>query len=587
MCRPILMLSIGLALFASCLFGDKNEEAGKTEEEAVYKRPEVKGFAYIAEPFDNEIEFNEQWITSQAKKDGVDAAISKYDGKWSIEEPKDSAFKGDKALVLKEKAKHHAVSSLLPTKFEFTDQPFIVQYEVKFQNGLECGGAYMKLLSDLPKLDLEELTDKTQYTIMFGPDKCGEDSKLHFIFQHKNPKTGKYEEKHAKKPTGDFSKIFDDKKTHLFTLTIRPDNTFEIQVDKQVVNSGSLLTDFEPSVNPPTEIDDPSDKKPDEWDEREKIVDPNAKKPVDWDEDAPAKIVDPNAKKPDGWLDDAPENIPDPSAVKPADWDAEEDGEWEPPQIPNPKCSEIGCGEWKAPVIDNPQFKGKWQPPLIDNPDYKGKWTPKKIKNPDYFEDKDPFKMTSIAAIGFELWSMSDDIVFDNVIISSQKSTVDAWTAESWDLKFAREFSVTGESGGGIWNALQDATKERPWLWAIYVIVVFLPIILIIACCLPGKKDETAERKKTDEPAADDENAEQEQEENEDEEAKEGDNSDEPDESKDKEEVQADKDESKSSKEEEKTESADAAPEAAPEEDIPPPDSSPSRRATRRKARKE
>ena len=41
---------------------------------------------------------------------------------------------------------------------------------------------------------------------------------------------------------------------------------------------------------------------------------------------------------------------------------------------------------------------------------------------------------------------------------------------------------------GGIWNTLQDATKERPWLWAIYVIVVFLPIILIIACCLPGKK---------------------------------------------------------------------------------------------------
>ena len=89
------------------------------------------------------------------------------------------------------------------------------------------------------------------------------------------------------------------------------------------------------------------------------------------DEDAPAKIVDPNAKKPAGWLDDAPENIPDPSAVKPTDWDDEEDGEWEPPQIPNPKCSEIGCGEWKAPMIDNPQFKGKWQPPLIDNPDYK------------------------------------------------------------------------------------------------------------------------------------------------------------------------------------------------------------------------
>ena len=35
---------------------------------------------------------------------------------------------------------------------------------------------------------------------MFGPDKCGEDYKLHFIFRHKHPKTGVFEEKHAKPP---------------------------------------------------------------------------------------------------------------------------------------------------------------------------------------------------------------------------------------------------------------------------------------------------------------------------------------------------------------------------------------------------
>ena len=105
---------------------------------------------------------------------------------------------------------------------------------------------------------------------------------LHFIFRHKNPKTGEFEEKHAKKPTGDFSKVFDDGKTHLFTLIVKPDNTFEVQVDKKTVNSGSLLKDFQPAVNPPVEIDDPSDLKPEDWDEREKIVDPKAKKPEDW-----------------------------------------------------------------------------------------------------------------------------------------------------------------------------------------------------------------------------------------------------------------------------------------------------------------
>jgi hypothetical protein len=37
------------------------------------------------------------------------------------------------------------------------------------------------------------------------------------------------------------------------------------------VNHGSLFDDFEPPVNPPQEIDDPADFKPEDWDEREKI----------------------------------------------------------------------------------------------------------------------------------------------------------------------------------------------------------------------------------------------------------------------------------------------------------------------------
>nr|CAI5860077.1 unnamed protein product [Callosobruchus analis] len=149
---------------------------------------------------------------------------------------------------------------------------------------------------------------------MFGPDKCGNDHKLHFIFKHKNPLNGTVEEKHCQKP----------KLPHLYTLIINPDNTFEVRVDNKVVNSGSLLEDFVPPVNPPEEIEDPNDKKPEDWDEREKIPDPSATKPDDWDE---------------------PTHIPDPKGEKPADWDSEMDGEWEPPLIENPKCADApGCG---------------------------------------------------------------------------------------------------------------------------------------------------------------------------------------------------------------------------------------------------
>ncbi len=47
-------------------------------------------------------------------------------------------------------------------------------------------------------------------------------------------------------------------------------------LDKSSVGKGSLLQDFNPPVNPPKEIDDPNDIKPEDWDEREKIADPDA-----------------------------------------------------------------------------------------------------------------------------------------------------------------------------------------------------------------------------------------------------------------------------------------------------------------------
>lgn len=103
---------------------------------------------------------------------------------------------------------------------------------------------------------------------------------------------------------------FKDKQPHLYQLSLYPDNTFKIRVDNKIVNEGSLLTDMTPPVNPPKEIDDPNDHKPEDWDEREKIPDPTSQKPDDWDEDAPPQIPDSNANKPDGWLDEEDEMIP-------------------------------------------------------------------------------------------------------------------------------------------------------------------------------------------------------------------------------------------------------------------------------------
>lgn len=223
---------------------------------------------------------------------------------------------------------------------------------------------------------------------------------VHFIFRHKNPKTGEYEEKHLKAPPAART----NKVTSLYTLIVRPDQSFQILIDGEAVKNGTLLEDFNPPVNPEKEIDDPKDKKPDDWVDDVKIPDPEATKPEDWDEEAPYEIVDEEATKPEDWLEEEPTSIPDPEAEKPEDWDDEEDGDWIPPTVPNPKCNDVsGCGPWSAPMKKNPAYKGKWTAPMIDNPAYKGPWAPRKIANPAYFEDKTPSNFEPMGAVSTSL----------------------------------------------------------------------------------------------------------------------------------------------------------------------------------------
>ena len=91
---------------------------------------------------------------------------------------------GDKGLVLKNPAAHHAISAKFPSKIDNKGKTLVVQYEVKLQKGLECGGAYMKLLRDNKKLHQEEFANTSPYVIMFGPDKCGATNKVSQIHKH-------------------------------------------------------------------------------------------------------------------------------------------------------------------------------------------------------------------------------------------------------------------------------------------------------------------------------------------------------------------------------------------------------------------
>merc|ERR1712186_94051 len=194
----------------------------------------------------------------------------------------------------------------------------------------------------------------------------------------------------------------DDVFTHLYTLIVNTDGTYEVLIDNESAQTGSLTDDWD--FLPPKKIKDPEAKKPEDWDDRAKIDDPEDSKPEDWDQ---------------------PEHIADPDATKPEDWDDEMDGEWEPP------------------MIDNPEYKGEGKPRQIDNPDYKGPWVHPEIDNPEYNPDdaKDIGKYAENCKIGFDLWQVKSGTIFDNMMITDDPA-------------------VAKKQGEDLWAATRDAEKK-------------------------------------------------------------------------------------------------------------------------------
>ncbi|KAK3015744.1 hypothetical protein RJ639_007871 [Escallonia herrerae] len=386
----------------------------------IYASADTKFYESFDEAFDG------RWIVSEKEE---------YQGPW-----KHSKSEGhdDYGLLVSEKARKYAIVKELDEPVDLKDGTVVLQFETRLQNGLECGGAYLKYLRPQEAgWEPKGFDNESPYSIMFGPDKCGGTNKVHFIFKHKNPNSGEYVEHHLKFPPS----VPSDKLTHVYTAILKPDNELRILIDGEEKKKANFLSseDFEPALIPAKTIPDPDDKKPEDWDERAKIPDPDATKPDDWDEDAPMEIEDEEAEKPEGWLDDEPEEIDDPEATKPEDWDDEEDGEWEAPKIDNPKCEAApGCGEWKRPLKRNPAYKGKWHAPLIDNPNYKGIWKPQQIPNPSYFELEKP-DFEDIAAIGIEIWTMQDGILFDNILIAGDEKVAVSLRETKWKPKFDLE----------------------------------------------------------------------------------------------------------------------------------------------------
>jgi len=345
---------------------------------------------HFSEKFDSGWE--SRWVKSKHKEsEGTQ-------GKWDVTAGKYyNNAEEDKGLHTSEDARFYQISAKFP-KFSNKGKDLILQYSVKHEQKIDCGGGYIKVHPS--NINQEDYHGETEYNIMFGPDICGASTKkTHLIFHYK----GKNHliKKDIKCETDEF--------THLYTLILHPDNTYEVRIDNKEVAKGSLKEDWD--LLPPKEIKDP-----------------NAKKPEDWVDEK--MIPDPEDKKPEGW-DDIPKEIKDPDAKKPDDWDDELDGEWE------------------APTIPNPDYKGEWKPRMIENPAYKGEWVHPLIPNPDYYDDDTLYLYEDNGAVGFELWQVKAGTIFDNVLVTDSLSEAEKWA------------ELTKATQEGEKKAFEKAEEER------------------------------------------------------------------------------------------------------------------------------
>jgi calreticulin len=359
----------------------------------------ASGKVYFSETFGDGWE--NRWTASKWKEsEGTAGKWKAAAGKWSSDE------KEDTGIQTSEDSKFFGIASSFDS-FSNEGKDLIIQYQAKYEKDVECGGGYLKIG---PKQDdLTTFGDPTLYNIMFGPDKCGYTKRTHLIFSYK----GKNVLKKSDLPY----KQEGEGTSHLYRLTVKPDNTVKVEIDQEEVYSGNMKDDWE--LLKPKEINDPDDKKPSDWVDDSMMDDPEDKKPDDWVEEK--RIVDSSAKKPD-------------------DWDDEEDGEWE------------------APMIDNPDYKGDWYVKRISNPAYKGVWEPKKIANPEYEDDNEVYKYADFGFIGFDLWQVKGGTIFDNIIITDDRAEADNF-AKKWEALSKVEQEKKKEEDA---KAAADAAASTP-----------------------------------------------------------------------------------------------------------------------------
>jgi len=317
---------------------------------------------YFSDDF-SDADWQSRWVISEHRPASERGQITLSAGKYFTDEVK------ERGLKTSEDARHYTLSTAFD-QFSNKDTTLVLQYSLKQDQRIDCGGGYIKLHP--ASLKQKSYNGDSEYNIMFGPDVCGSTKRIHVILT----KNGVNHLIKTDVP------LDNDVYTHVYTLILEPDNTYKVLVDNKAVREGSIEEDW--SILEPKKINDPSISKPADWVDETHINDPEDFKPEGYDE-IKAEVVDPEAEKPE-------------------DWDDELDGEWE------------------APIIPNPAYKGPWKPKRIANPEYKGEWVHPQIDNPAYKADATLYSFDSLKYVGIEIWQVKSGSVFGNFLVTDEPS---------------------------------------------------------------------------------------------------------------------------------------------------------------------
>eukprot|EP01068_Selenidium_serpulae_P015347 Selendium_serpulae@DN6201_c0_g1_i4.p1 len=137
---------------------------------------------------------------------------------------------------------------------------------------------------------------------------------------------------------------------------------------------------------------------------------------------------------------------------------------------------------------------------MVDNPEYKGPWKRRTMANPAYYKLEKPHRMYPMSAVGFELWTMQGNLLFDNIVISRNVEALRRFTDATFKIRHEIEMSNTVENKADIVGDMSFLAKMQNmtrWYITEYPVPAGAAVVisLLLTCMLTMRRGKSEKSK--------------------------------------------------------------------------------------------